>query len=70
MPAERLLPGTKALGRGTVEVIRRGDKWLVRFRTAAGYVRRLEVKDPAEADRVFWSWVREMKLGYRKPAAR
>ena len=57
---EALLPGTRAIPRGTVEFECR-QKVLIRYKNLAGNVWQRQIEDREEAGRVFWGFVENLR---------
>ena len=54
--AENLLPGTKAIMKGTVEVGSYRKGYLVRYKNIEGGVMQRQFKTVDEAMRIFWAY--------------
>lgn len=63
---EALLPGTDALPANTVQFESYDRKILVRYRDAAGSVRRESFEDRASAAAFFWECCREMHMATKR----
>lgn len=61
MKQEALLPGTDAIRRGTVEITRRGKRWLVRYKRRDGTVWQRQFADLNQAHRQFLAWADELQ---------
>ncbi len=61
MLQESLLPGTKAIGKATVEWQRNRRGYLVRYKALSGSVVQRQFRNPEECDAFFWECVGKME---------
>ena len=64
--AEALLPHTDAIQRNTLEWTAYRSGWLVRWKDAAGVVKKITTNDWHEADRTFEQYLKEMKASVER----